>query len=77
MAPPYSWVGAIWIVGSACVRITDLQPRCRRSEVPYALPPERFTDPVPLPTNWVYEDKEYIFESKCRLYFIDPLYQKT
>ncbi|TBU43885.1 carboxylesterase [Dichomitus squalens] len=33
-------------------------------EVPYALPPERFADPVPLPANYRYEAKEYIFESK-------------
>lgn len=35
-------------------------------EVPYALPPVRFADPVPLPADFRYEDKEYILESKCR-----------
>ncbi|KAI0754151.1 carboxylesterase [Daedaleopsis nitida] len=33
-------------------------------EVPYAQPPQRFADPVPLPAGFKYEDKEYIFESK-------------
>ena len=34
-------------------------------EVPYALPPVRFADPVPLPPDFRYEAKEYILESKC------------
>lgn len=34
-------------------------------EVPYALPPRRFDDPVPLPHDFVYEDREYICESTC------------
>lgn len=33
-------------------------------EVPYALPPERFTDPRPLPEGHRYEDKDYIYETK-------------
>ncbi|KAI0717067.1 carboxylesterase [Earliella scabrosa] len=33
-------------------------------EVPYALPPQRFADPVPLPPDFRYEQKEYILESK-------------
>ncbi|RPD60223.1 carboxylesterase [Lentinus tigrinus ALCF2SS1-7] len=33
-------------------------------EVPYALPPKRFTDPEPLPSDFKYEAKEYILESK-------------
>ncbi|KAH9888028.1 carboxylesterase [Cubamyces lactineus] len=33
-------------------------------EVPYALPPVRFQDPVPLPASYRYEEKEYILESK-------------
>lgn len=37
----------------------------RRAEVPYALPPERFADPQPLPAEHVYEDKDYILESSC------------
>ncbi|EED80621.1 predicted protein [Postia placenta Mad-698-R] len=42
---------------------------CRRdtarsgAEVPYALLPERFQDPEPLPSSYRYEDKEYILES--------------
>ncbi|KAI0077724.1 alpha/beta-hydrolase [Panus rudis PR-1116 ss-1] len=32
-------------------------------EVPYALPPQRFQDPEPLPDGYRYESKEYIFES--------------
>jgi hypothetical protein len=33
--------------------------------MPYALPPERFTDPQPLPTDYRYPKKEYIRESLC------------
>ncbi|KAH7890931.1 Alpha/Beta hydrolase protein [Phlebopus sp. FC_14] len=33
-------------------------------EVPYALPPVRFTDPQPLPEDYRYEDKGYVFETK-------------
>ncbi|KAH7926008.1 alpha/beta-hydrolase [Leucogyrophana mollusca] len=33
-------------------------------EVPYALPPVRFEDPVALPSDYRYEDKEFIYESK-------------
>ncbi|KAF8836936.1 alpha/beta-hydrolase [Paxillus ammoniavirescens] len=33
-------------------------------EVPYALPPVRFTDPQPLPEGYRYEDKDYIYETK-------------
>ncbi|KAG6335996.1 hypothetical protein ID866_3091 [Astraeus odoratus] len=33
-------------------------------EVPYALPPVRFTDPQPLPTDYRYEGKEYVYETK-------------
>ncbi|EMD35663.1 hypothetical protein CERSUDRAFT_157551 [Gelatoporia subvermispora B] len=32
-------------------------------EVPYALPPGRFLDPVPLPADYQYEEKDYIYES--------------
>ncbi|CDO71038.1 hypothetical protein BN946_scf184844.g42 [Trametes cinnabarina] len=38
-------------------------------EVPYALPPVRFQDPVPLPASYRYQDKEYILESK---YAVQP-----
>ncbi|KAM5543541.1 hypothetical protein V8D89_002792 [Ganoderma adspersum] len=38
-------------------------------EVPYALPPTRFADPVPLPPDFRYEEKEYILESK---YAVQP-----
>ncbi|KAG6916262.1 hypothetical protein DXG01_007606 [Tephrocybe rancida] len=34
-------------------------------EIPYGLPPGRFEDPVPLPDDFKYEDKEYIFEKRC------------
>ncbi|KAF7317742.1 Carboxylic ester hydrolase [Mycena kentingensis (nom. inval.)] len=33
-------------------------------EIPYALPPERFEDPKPLPPDFRYEDKEYTRESR-------------
>lgn len=32
-------------------------------EVPYALPPRRFQDPEPLPTDYRYKDKDYIYEA--------------
>lgn len=33
-------------------------------EVPYALPPVRFTDPQRLPEGHRYEDKDYVYETK-------------
>ncbi|KAH7910466.1 Alpha/Beta hydrolase protein [Hygrophoropsis aurantiaca] len=33
-------------------------------EVPYALPPVRFEDPVPLPPTYRYEDKAFIYDTK-------------
>ncbi|KAI0053722.1 carboxylesterase [Auriscalpium vulgare] len=33
-------------------------------EIPYALPPQRFADPVALPSEFRYETKEYIRESR-------------
>ena len=50
----------------AVFRTSDVR---RVSEVPYALPPTRFADPVPLPPDFRYEDKEYILESKCTFRF--------
>ncbi|KAI0084081.1 carboxylesterase [Irpex rosettiformis] len=38
-------------------------------EVPYALPPGRFQDPEPLPEDYRYEDKDYIYE---RSYAVQP-----
>lgn len=35
------------------------------AEVPYAQPPARFQDPVPLPEDWQYENKEYTSEASC------------
>jgi hypothetical protein len=35
------------------------------SEVPYALPPNRFEDPHPLPVGFKYADIDYIYESSC------------
>jgi hypothetical protein len=35
------------------------------TEVPYALPPRRFEDPVPLHAQHKYEDKSYIYETAC------------
>ncbi|THH06858.1 hypothetical protein EW145_g3793, partial [Phellinidium pouzarii] len=32
-------------------------------EIPYALPPRRFEDPEPLPSEYTYEAKEYIYEA--------------
>ena len=34
-------------------------------EIPYALPPRRFEDPQPLPSDYRYEHKEYIRETAC------------
>ncbi|KAI6164473.1 Alpha/Beta hydrolase protein [Pisolithus thermaeus] len=33
-------------------------------EVPYALPPVRFADPQPLPEDYRYEDKDYVYETR-------------
>ncbi|KAI6149684.1 Alpha/Beta hydrolase protein [Pisolithus tinctorius] len=33
-------------------------------EVPYALPPVRFTDPQPLPKDYWYEEKDYVHETR-------------
>ena len=33
------------------------------AEIPFALPPGRFEDPVPLPRGYRYERKEYIRET--------------
>lgn len=33
------------------------------TEIPYALPPHRFQDPIPLPHGFKYDDKLYIAES--------------
>lgn len=33
-------------------------------EIPYALPPARFEDPIALPNSFRYEEKEYIYETK-------------
>ncbi|KAI6044174.1 Alpha/Beta hydrolase protein [Pisolithus marmoratus] len=33
-------------------------------EVPYALPPLRFTDPQPLPEDYRYEGKDYVYETR-------------
>ncbi|PFH50958.1 hypothetical protein AMATHDRAFT_60152 [Amanita thiersii Skay4041] len=38
-------------------------------EIPYALPPQRFADPVPLPPEYQYEDREYIQEAS---YAVQP-----
>lgn len=54
---------------SVQTRYGTLRGRCARNgaavflEVPYALLPERFQDPEPLPSSYRYEDKEYILES--------------
>ena len=51
------------------MRRTRMQRRSNTTssvpEIPYALPPARFEDPKPLPAGYRYEDKEYIYESKC------------
>lgn len=46
---------------AACVLISY-----RLSEIPYALPPGRFEDPVALPNDYRYDVKEYIQESICQ-----------
>ncbi|KAF8634657.1 hypothetical protein AX15_000796 [Amanita polypyramis BW_CC] len=38
-------------------------------EVPYALPPKRFTDPEPLPPNYRYEGREYVKQAS---YAVQP-----
>ena len=41
-------------------------PLTHPAEIPFALPPGRFEDPVPLPRDYRYEMKEYIRETACR-----------
>jgi hypothetical protein len=36
-------------------------------EIPYALPPGRFENPVPLPSGFRYQDRDYITECSCQL----------
>jgi len=43
------------------------------SEVPYALPPGRFENPVPLPSDFRYQDRDYITESYCQFDQFRPL----
>lgn len=38
-------------------------------EIPYGLPPVRFEDPKPLPTDFRYEEKEYVGETICNFTF--------
>ena len=56
------FLGTFAYSSRAVFRTSDVR---RVSEVPYALPPTRFADPVPLPPDFRYEGKEYILESKC------------
>lgn len=56
----YGWVTDVQI------HLTLLLSQLLSTEVPFALPPTRFADPVPLPEGWKYEEgKEYLTESKC------------
>ncbi|KAG6865681.1 hypothetical protein C0991_000294 [Blastosporella zonata] len=60
--------------------VSNLDLEC--AEIPYALPPRRFEDPVPLPIDFKYEDKEtnpqtpeeyrVQFEALCRALDLDP-----
>jgi hypothetical protein len=40
--------------------------RFESSEIPYALPPGRFQNPVALPFEFRYQHREYISESSCQ-----------
>ena len=60
------FLGTFAYSSRAVFRTSDVR---RVSEVPYALPPTRFADPVPLPPDFRYEEKEYILESKCAFRF--------
>lgn len=46
--------------------------RLTRPEIPYALPPQRFENPVPLPPEFRYQDKDYITESSCQSRWFHP-----
>jgi hypothetical protein len=41
-------------------------------EIPYALPPQRFENPVPLPPEFRYQDRDYITESSCQSRWFHP-----
>lgn len=51
-----SFTGDIWDPCS-CSRLF--------AELPYALPPGRFEDPQPLPADYRYANKEYLYEAGC------------
>lgn len=59
MVLPYFWVRTSFCLFSIPHFTTMV------SEVPYALPPNRFEDPHPLPVGFKYADIDYIYESSC------------
>jgi hypothetical protein len=42
------------------------------SEIPYALPPQRFENPVPLPSDFRYQRRDFITESSCQSRWFHP-----
>lgn len=61
--------GAVVFLGKdiCCPSVFSFDPtRLGCPEIPYALPPQRFENPVPLPPEFRYQDKDYITESSCQ-----------
>jgi hypothetical protein len=46
--------------------------RLGRLEIPYALPPQRFENPVALPSDFRYQQRDYITESSCQSRWFHP-----
>jgi hypothetical protein len=59
--------GAVAFLGASHARSATVRwtLKSRVPELPYALPPARFSDPRPLAPSFRYVNKEYIHESTC------------
>lgn len=59
--------GAAVFLGKSTDASSILLNRFESLELPYALAPERFKNPVALPPEFRYQNREYIVESSCEL----------
>ncbi len=57
--------GAVVFLGKSTDVTPILLKRFDSLELPYALTPERFKDPVALPPEFRYRNREYIAENSC------------
>src|SRR5216684_9307273 len=63
---------AVFLGKGVCFHQDSHSTSLRCSEIPYALPPRRFENPVPLPPEFCYQDREYITESSCQSRWLHP-----